>query len=521
VPLFDAYLMVDWSAANTPRLCKDSIWIAYGEREGQATRLVWNRNLPARFEAMALIREVMVDSVDKGKRLMAGFDFAFGYPAGAAELFSGEASWASVWDVLAREIEDDASNRSNRLAVAGRLNKRLGGESGARFWGNGGKEEHAGLSRTKAGFAAGTVPERRHVEGVLPGASTVWQLAGIGAVGSQSLLGIAALEQLRRDERLGEHIAVWPFETDFADNLSKPITLVEIYPSLLPIEKRDDEVVDAAQVRTVVERFAAADGDGELVRHLGRPEGLTTGALAAVLREEGWICGATTLPRPTRKSSSPRAKTDPVPSTLDYLRDPDDIYARSFATIEAEADLSRFSDSLKPVAVRLIHACGMVDLAADIVASDDAAEAGRAALSAGAPLLCDAEMVSRGIIEAKLPARNPLVCLIRDKRVASLAERLGTTRSAAQVDLWRSKLQGSVVAIGNAPTALFRLLELIDAGWPKPALIVGIPVGFVGAEESKAELIANPRGIPFVTVRGRRGGSAMAAAAVNAIAGAA
>ena len=521
MPIFDAYLMVDWSAANTPRLGKDSIWIAYGERDGKATRVVWNRNVPTRSEAMALVREVMVECVAEGKRLMAGFDFAFGYPAGAAELFSGEPSWAGVWEVLACEIEDGAGNRSNRLAVAGRLNERLGGESGARFWGNGGREEHAGLSRTKAGFAAGTVPERRHVEGVLPGASTVWQLAGIGAVGSQSLLGIAALEQLRRDERLGYHIAVWPFETGFAGNLSKPITIVEIYPSLLPVEPKDGEVVDAAQVRTVVEHLAAADGDGDLVRHLGTPEGLTTEALTAVLREEGWICGATTLPRPARKSSRPRVKADPVPSTLDYIRDPAAIYARSFATIEAEADLSRFSDSLKPVAVRLIHACGMVDLAAEIVASDNAAEAGRMALGAGAPLLCDAEMVRQGIIQAKLPAQNPLVCMIRDKRIASLAERLGTTRSAAQVDLWRAKLEGSVVVIGNAPTALFRLLELIDAGSPKPALIIGIPVGFVGAEESKAELIDNPRGIPFITVRGRRGGSAMAAAAVNAIAGAA
>lgn len=520
MPLYDAYLMVDWSAANTPRLGKDSIWIAYGERDGKDTRLVWNRNLPTRFEAMALIRDLMVECVAKRKRLMAGFDFAFGYPDGAARLFSGEASWAGVWEVLAREIEDDAGNRSNRLAVAARLNRQLGETSGSRFWGNGGKEEHAGLSRTKAGFASGTVPERRHVEAVLPGASTVWQLAGIGAVGSQSLLGIAALQQLRRDEHLREHIAVWPFETDFAEDLSRPITIVEIYPSLLPVEAREGEVIDAAQVRTVVEHFAAADRDGELVRHLGKPEGLTAEALAAVLHEEGWICGATTLSRP-RKSSPPLTKATPVPSTLDYLRDPAAIYARSFATIEAEADLSRFSDNLKPVAVRLIHACGMVDLAADIVASVDAAEAGRRALGDGAPLLCDAEMVRRGIIESKLPADNPLVCLIRDKRVASLAERLGTTRSAAQVDLWLPRLEGSVVVIGNAPTALFRLLELIDAGWPKPALIIGIPVGFVGAEESKTELSANPRGIPFITVRGRRGGSAMAAAAVNAIAGAA
>ncbi|MDI7863581.1 precorrin-8X methylmutase [Rhizobiaceae bacterium n13] len=204
---------------------------------------------------------------------------------------------------------------------------------------------------------------------------------------------------------------------------------------------------------------------------------------------------------------------------LDYIRDPAEIYERSFATIRAEADLSRFPKGMEALAVRLIHACGMTELAADIAFSDGAFEAGAAALSSGASVLCDAEMVRQGIIRRLLPRDNDVVCLLNDERVRPLAVEIGNTRSAAQVDLWADRLGGAVVAIGNAPTALFRLLELIDRGAPKPAVILGFPVGFVGAAESKAELIADPRGIPFIAVRGRRGGSAMASAAVNALAG--
>jgi len=202
-----------------------------------------------------------------------------------------------------------------------------------------------------------------------------------------------------------------------------------------------------------------------------------------------------------------------------YIRDPAEIYRQSFATIRREAELSRFSGAMEALAVRLIHACGMVNLAGDIVFSEGAAEAGRAALKAGAPVLCDAEMVRHGIIRRLLPAGNEVLCLLGDDRVAGLAKESGTTRSAAQVELWDGHLGGAVVAIGNAPTALFRLLERLDAGAPKPAVILGFPVGFVGAAESKAELAADPRGVPFIAVRGRRGGSAMASAAVNALAG--
>ncbi len=201
-----------------------------------------------------------------------------------------------------------------------------------------------------------------------------------------------------------------------------------------------------------------------------------------------------------------------------YLRDGTAIYERSFAIIRAEADLSRFSAEEADVAVRMNHSCGAVEAAQNIVFGPHFVAAARAALAVGAPILCDAQMVAHGITRARLPANNEVICTLRDPRVPALAEKLGTTRSAAALDLWVDRLAGSVVAIGNAPTALFRLLEIIDAGAPKPAAILGIPVGFVGAAEAKEALAANPRGVPFLIVRGRMGGSAMTAAAVNALA---
>jgi precorrin-8X/cobalt-precorrin-8 methylmutase len=203
---------------------------------------------------------------------------------------------------------------------------------------------------------------------------------------------------------------------------------------------------------------------------------------------------------------------------IDYQRDAHDIYARSFAIIRAEADLARIPPDLEKLAVRLAHACGMPDVIDDLLFSPGAGTAGRAALAAGAPVLCDCRMVEAGITRARLPAGNPVICTLGDPKVPELARRIGNTRSAAAVELWQPHLAGAVVAIGNAPTALFRLLELLGAGAAKPALIIGVPVGFVGAAESKAALAADRSGVPFVTVRGRRGGSAMASAAVNALA---
>ncbi len=201
----------------------------------------------------------------------------------------------------------------------------------------------------------------------------------------------------------------------------------------------------------------------------------------------------------------------------DYIRDGAAIYRRSFAIIRAEAELARFTAEEERVAVRVIHACGMVEVAGDIAFSADAARAGMSALAAGAPVLCDASMVADGVTRARLPAGNAVICTLREAGVPELAARLGTTRTAAAVELWRPHLAGSVVAIGNAPTALFHLLELIGAGAPRPALIVGIPVGFVGAVEAK-EVLAARGDLASIVVRGRRGGSAMAAAVINALA---
>jgi precorrin-8X/cobalt-precorrin-8 methylmutase len=201
---------------------------------------------------------------------------------------------------------------------------------------------------------------------------------------------------------------------------------------------------------------------------------------------------------------------------FDYVRDGAEIYRRSFATIRAEADLTRFPADVARVVVRMIHSCGMTDLPADVGYSDGVVKAARAALVGGAPVLCDAQMVASGITRRRLPAGNEVVCTLDDPAVPPLAARLGTTRSAAALDRWGSRLAGAVVAIGNAPTALFRLLELVDAGAGRPAAVLGIPVGFVGAAESKAALAES--GLEYLVVRGRRGGSAMTVAAVNAIA---
>lgn len=203
---------------------------------------------------------------------------------------------------------------------------------------------------------------------------------------------------------------------------------------------------------------------------------------------------------------------------LDYIRDGTAIYERSFAIIRDEADLSRFTPEQAEVAVRMIHACGRVDAAEVIDFSPELVPAARRALQQGAPIFCDAQMVAHGVTRARLPSDNDVVCSLRDERVPALAAELGTTRSAAALELWRDRLEGSVVAIGNAPTALFHLLEMLAAGAPKPAAILGVPVGFVGAAESKDALADNTHGVPYLVVRGRMGGSAMTAAAINALA---
>ena len=202
---------------------------------------------------------------------------------------------------------------------------------------------------------------------------------------------------------------------------------------------------------------------------------------------------------------------------FDYVRDPGEIYRRSFAVIRREADLEKFPGAMQAVAERLVHACGMPGILAGLAFSEGAADAGRRALQAGAAVLVDTEMVAHGIIRSRLPANNPILCTLNDPRVADMAKQKATTRSAAAVDLWGGRLEGAVVAIGNAPTALFRLLELLGGGAPRPAFIAGFPVGFIGAAESKQALVEYTGGVPFIALKGRQGGSALAAACVNGL----
>ncbi|MFE0054617.1 precorrin-8X methylmutase [Streptomyces sp. NPDC059003] len=221
----------------------------------------------------------------------------------------------------------------------------------------------------------------------------------------------------------------------------------------------------------------------------------------------------TTTPTTTTESSENSTVT-----TYDYEKDGAAIYRQSFATIRAEADLAALPADVSQVAVRMIHACGMVDLVRDLAHTPDVVARAREALRAGAPIFCDVQMVASGVTRKRLPADNDVLCTLSDPAVPDLAAKLGTTRSAAALELWRDRLEGSVVAVGNAPTALFRLLEMIEDGAPRPAAVIGVPVGFVGAAESKDALAAHPSGLEHLVVRGRRGGSAIAAAALNAIA---
>jgi precorrin-8X/cobalt-precorrin-8 methylmutase len=203
---------------------------------------------------------------------------------------------------------------------------------------------------------------------------------------------------------------------------------------------------------------------------------------------------------------------------IEYEKDGAAIYRQSFATIRAEADLADLPADVSQVAVRMIHACGMTDLVADLLYSPGVVAAARAALHAGAPILCDVNMVASGVTRRRLPADNEVVCTLTDPAVPGLAKELGTTRSAAAMELWLPRLEGAVVAVGNAPTSLFRLLEMVEAGAPRPAAVIGVPVGFIGAAESKQALAEHPAALEHLVVRGRRGGSAIAAAAINAIA---
>ena len=516
MPLFDRILIVDWSGAGQPVTGKNSLWACLARREGDRPVIDWIENFPTRHAFMSRLDAEVGSALAADERLLCGFDFAFGYPAGTAERLTGRPDWRSLWRLIASEIEDGDDNRNNRFDLASLWNAaHFPGEP--RFWGRPHQHTYPDLSDKKPAAPQSAPFAFRRSEQFAKGAKSVWQLTYNGSVGSQTLLGIARLSRFLDESGHGEKVAVWPFETGFASAFEKPVIFAEIYPSLFTVAAGDD-VKDQAQVRTVAEAFARYDAEGSLAQLLERPPMLAEDEVATSITEEGWVLGIghrdlTSAALPAASASAGQM------APLDYIRDPAEIYRQSFATIREEAALDRFPTVLQPLVIRLIHACGMVDLADDIRWSDGAFEAGAAALERGASVLVDVEMVRHGVIRRLLPADNEILCLLNDDRVRPKAAEIGNTRSAAQVDLWDEHLGGAVVAIGNAPTALFRLLERIDAGAPKPAIILGFPVGFVGAAESKDALIADSRGIPYIAVRGRRGGSAMASAAVNALAG--
>ena len=511
MPLFDRYLIVDWSAADRPVTGSHSIWFALYDGTTQTAL----ENISTRVEAMGRIREIIRESVNQGKRLIAGFDFAFGYPFGAAERIGGKGSWEALWASLSERIDDSPDNKSNAFEVAGRINEESFGPSAGPFWGH--PFQHSGrydgLTLKKTRRAMKDVPEFRRVERIAKGAKSVWQLAFSGAVGKQTMLGMAYLERLRRDPAIADYVAVWPFETHFVDDLKKPVVIAEIYPSLFPIEKGLHEHKDAAQVITVAERFAHLDAEGEFGAFLDAPE-MIAEERAIVENEEGWIVGAG---HDLAAKITPPKRT--IPDRLHYVREPDAIYRQSFEMIGEVAELADVPEAVRPVATRIVHACGMPEIVASLRYSDDIADAVGNALAGGADIYCDVETLRHGVMKHLLPDGCALHCAVSAPETAEYAKREKMTRSAAQVDLWGDRLAGQIVAIGNAPTTLFRLLERIDAGAARPAAIIAFPVGFVGAAESKDELADNPRGVPFITLTGRWGGTAMAQAAVNGLAG--
>lgn len=514
--LFDRILIVDWSGASAPVQGKNSIWACLIEQGQSECDQLWLENFPTRAAFMRRFAQVVDDALVAGKRLLAGFDFAFGYPAGTAERAAGSADWQSLWRAIARDIRDDEDNANNRFEMAAQWNRDYFADS-ARFWGVPQTLVVDGLTATKPQAPTSQPLAFRVSERHAKGAKSVWQLAYAGSVGSQSLLGIARLSTFLDQHAHRDRIAVWPFETGFSTDFQQSVVLAEIYPSLFTVPMGEGDVKDAAQVRHVAEAFSQFDSAGVLGALFTRPMMLSDAEVGTALREEGWILGIGH--ENLTFAAEGGAGSEHTVTPLEYIRDPAEIYRQSFETIRREAHLDRFPQAMQPLVIRLIHACGMVDLADDIVFSEGAFEVGAQALAEGAKIFCDAEMVHHGIIRRLLPAENEVVCLLNDVRVRPLAAWNRNTRSAAQVDLWASQIEGAVIAIGNAPTALFRLLELLDQGAVKPALILGFPVGFVGAAESKAELAANSRSVPFIAVQGRRGGSAMAAAAVNALAG--
>ncbi|NBB83959.1 MAG: precorrin-8X methylmutase [Alphaproteobacteria bacterium] len=390
------------------------------------------------------------------------------------------------------------------------------------FWGHDGAHEGDTLVRKdRRPHGPGDIAERRLCEHRIRGPQPAWKLAGNGSVGGQALTGIPRVKQLLDDPEIGFYCSVWPFQTGLDVPAVPPgsVILAEVYPSIVAPDEALGSVKDQRQVATVARLYARLDQVGRLAPLFAGDPALGAEERAAVETEEAWILGVTD--RPLDADVAGDVEEIGPPDPLDgWLRDPQEIYRRSFATVQAEARLSAMPKTLHPVAIRLIHACGMTDIDQDLDWRGDPVAAGRAALAAGRPVLADCRMVIAGIMPRLLPPGTVVRTDIDGEETARLAQQQATTRSAAQVQVWGDALDGAIVAIGNAPTTLYALLQAIrDGGAPKPAAILAFPVGFVGAEESKRALAALDLGVPYLTLHGRRGGSALASAAVNAIAG--
>jgi precorrin-8X/cobalt-precorrin-8 methylmutase len=546
--MFDCFVIVDWSAANQPKTGRDSIWICAVDRAG-AERLV--ANPPTRHAAKHLLGELLADESARGERVLLGFDFPFGYPAGFAKRLglNGAPPWRAVWEEIAARLTDRENNTNNRFELAAEFNRRVS-QRAFPFWGCPVGFAHDFLGpKHHNGHAADALAEKRLIDTWMIGAQPCWKLAYTGSVGSQVLTGIPVVRALRDEPAWATGARIWPFETGLRppDEAARMV-FAEVWPSWWRKQIRGEygPPNDLAQVRTVAQIFAAADRSGELAAWFAGDPSLDDGQRQVIETEEAWTLGVTAprLPkspspamreRVASKASRVRVSSSVAPSPAfalraqapspalrergyGYLRDPEAIYRRSFEVVRQEADLARFPRTMHALALRLAHAAGDVSILADLVWSRGAVEAGRRALAAGAPILVDSAMAAAGIIKDRLSAKNSLIHTLYDPAVADLARKRKTTRSAAAVELWRPYLGGAVVAIGNAPTALFRLLEILEEGADRPALVLGFPVGFVGAAEAKEALIGFGRGLSFVALRGRRGGSALAAAAVNALA---
>jgi precorrin-8X/cobalt-precorrin-8 methylmutase len=553
--MFDTFVMVDWSAATVPRTGRDSIWICWHAKDGERLE-----NPPTRHAAKSVLADWLAAAVERKERVLIGFDFPFGYPSGfAARLGLSGPPWRAVWDEIAGLLHDSEENGNNRFQIAAEFNRRVSNGCFP-FWGRppGFDTPFLGSKHHRAHENGGLV-ERRLVDLHIPSAQPCWKLLGAGSVGGQALTGIPIVRALRDDPRWVDRARIWPFETGLQAPEQGAVVIAEVYPSLWAVSPANGEPKDAAQVRSVARFFAETDRAGGLAALFAGDPSLTPEQRLRVETEEAWTLGVTaarqrpiavppaaSYPAPTltlprlrgreRNSTLPRRRgregwgqsgerEGPAPREdeaqalhhkYSYIRDPAEISRRSFALIREETDLADFPRRMVPLALRLAHAAGDGTILGDLTWSRGAVVAGRKALAAGAPVLVDSAMVAAGITSDP----NRIVCTLRDLETVELAAARRTTRSAAAVDRWLPHLKDAVVAIGNAPTALFRLLELLAQGAPKPALVLGFPVGFVGAAEAKAALADFGHGLEFITLRGRRGGSALAAAAVNALAGA-